>query len=105
MTGAFVYNWWYAVFAVLGIVLAAVYVLLMYQRTMTGPPRHETSGFKDLSAREILAIAPVFALIIALGFYPKPLLDAFNPAVDSYLSQPGPAIHTTNLGTSKENSQ
>ncbi len=104
ITGAFVYNWWYAVFAVLGIVLAALYVLLMYQRTMTGPPRHETAGIADLNAREILAIAPVIALIVALGFYPKPLLDAFNPAVDSYVSQ-AQAVAAAPAGTSKENTQ
>ena len=38
LLGAFAHNPWYASFAVLGIVLAALYILLMVQRTMTGPP-------------------------------------------------------------------
>ena len=37
MVGAFVHSPWAAAFAVLGIVLAAIYILWMYQRTMTGP--------------------------------------------------------------------
>ena len=44
MVGAFVYSPWAAAFAVLGIVLAAIYILLMYQRTMTGPVREGVVG-------------------------------------------------------------
>ena len=53
MTGAFVHNWWYAAFAVFGIVIAALYILLMYQRTMTGPVRPGIEAIHDLGAREV----------------------------------------------------
>ncbi len=79
----------FAVLATLGIILAALYILLMYQRTMQGPLNEESKGITDLSAREVFAIAPVLALIIALGFYPKPLLDVITPSVDRTLEQAG----------------
>ena len=87
MVGAFVYSPWVAAFAVLGIVLAAIYVLWLYQRTMTGPVHEGVAGMRDLSVREIGALAPLVALIVALGFYPQPLLDVINPAVDHTMSQ------------------
>jgi NADH-quinone oxidoreductase subunit M len=97
MTGAFVHNWWYAAFAVFGIVLAALYILLMYQRTMTGPIRPGVEAIHDLRSREVVALAPLLALIIGLGFFPKPLLDIIDPAVQNTLSivgaeDPGPDV-------------
>jgi len=89
IVGAFVYSWWYAAFAVLGIVLAALYILLMYQRTMTGQPGEHTSRFADLNVREAWVVAPLIAIIIALGFAPQPLLDVINPAVDRTMQQVG----------------
>jgi NADH-quinone oxidoreductase subunit M len=70
-----------AIIATSGIILAAVYILWMYQRTMTGPPAEKVVGMRDLSKREVAAIAPVLALLVALGFYPKPALDMINPSV------------------------
>jgi NADH-quinone oxidoreductase subunit M len=97
MTGAFVHNWWYAVFSVLGIVLAALYILLMYQRTMTGPVRPGVEAVVDLRAREVAAVAPLLVLIIGLGFFPRPLIDVLQPAVRTTLAgvgaeDPAPAV-------------
>ncbi|MGN6129232.1 MAG: NADH-quinone oxidoreductase subunit M [Nocardioidaceae bacterium] len=89
LVGTFVHNWWYAIFAVLGIVLAALYILLMYQRTMTGPVRPELAGIKDLNVREVVALAPLVVLLVVLGFYPRPLTALINPAVGHTLSQAG----------------
>jgi NADH-quinone oxidoreductase subunit M len=74
-----------AILATLGIILAAIYILWMYQRTMTGPVRAEVANMPDLKPRELWAIAPLIALIIVLGVYPKPALDIINPAVHSTL--------------------
>jgi NADH-quinone oxidoreductase subunit M len=74
-----------AVFATLGIILAAIYILWMYQRTMTGPVREEVAAMPDLRPRELWAVAPLIALIFFLGIYPKPVLDIINPAVHSTL--------------------
>jgi NADH-quinone oxidoreductase subunit M len=97
LTGAFVHNWWYAAVAVFGIVLAALYILLMYQRTMTGPVRPGIEAIHDLRPREVLALAPLLVLIIGLGFFPKPLIDIIEPAVQNTLTHvgvedPGPSV-------------
>ncbi|MDQ1483377.1 MAG: NADH-quinone oxidoreductase subunit, partial [Actinomycetota bacterium] len=70
-----------AVLATAGIILAALYVLLMYQRMMTGPKPETAAGTRDLSHRERWVVAPLVVAFLVLGFYPKPVLDAINPAV------------------------
>jgi NADH-quinone oxidoreductase subunit M len=70
-----------AIFAVTSIVLAAVYILWLYQRTMTGPVSESVAGFKDLSRRELAAVVPLLALILVLGFAPGILTKYINPAV------------------------
>jgi NADH-quinone oxidoreductase subunit M len=89
MVGAFVHSPWAASFAVLGIVLVAIYILWMYQRTMTGPVVEGVAGMRDLNLREVSALAPLLLLILVLGFFPKPLLDVINPSVDHTMSQVG----------------
>jgi NADH-quinone oxidoreductase subunit M len=72
-----------AIIATTGIILAALYILLMFQRTMTGEPGAEVSEkVSDLNLRERIAIAPVAAIIILLGFFPQVVLNVVNPAVD-----------------------
>ena len=73
--------------ATLATVLAAIYILWMYQRTMTGPVREQTRNMPDLKARELWAVGPLIALIIVFGFYPQPLLNIINPAVHRTLVQ------------------
>ncbi len=53
-----------AVIATAGIILAAIYILWMYQRTMNGPVREEVAGMKDLRPRELLAVVPLVVLLI-----------------------------------------
>ncbi len=78
-----------AVLATTGIVLAALYVLLVFQRTMQGPLAAAHSAMKDLGRREVLALAPLVALMLVLGFYPKPVTDVINPAVKATLQDVG----------------
>jgi NADH-quinone oxidoreductase subunit M len=82
LLGTFTTHRWFAVVATFGIVLAAVYVLWMIQRTIHGPVATAVEGFKDLSVREVWVIAPVMVVIVALGVYPKPILDFINPSVE-----------------------
>ena len=102
LAGAFTYNYWYAVVTVSAIVLAALYILLMYQRTMTGPLRPEVAGMPDLNVREIAVVAPLVALIVGLGFYPQPLLDAINPAVEHTLTHVGKEDPAPTLSAGEE---
>jgi len=78
-----------AVFATVGIVLAALYILLVYQRTMQGPLSRAHEAMKDLQLREVVTIAPLLALMLFLGFYPKPLTDVITPAVNATMSDVG----------------
>jgi len=88
----------YAVVATAGIILAALYSLLLVQRVSHGPPRGvATRGFRDLRGREVWALAPLIALILFLGVYPKPVLDMINPAVtrtmqDAGQTDPAPTV-------------
>lgn len=74
------------IIATLGIVLAALYVLVLYQRTMTGPVQEDVRSMPDLRVRELVVVAPLIALLLFLGVYPKPLTDLVNPAVGHTLS-------------------
>lgn len=78
-----------AAIAAVGIILAALYILWMYQRTMTGPVRDGVAGMRDLSRRELAAVAPLLAVIVGLGFYPKPVIDVIDPAVQQTMTQVG----------------
>jgi NADH-quinone oxidoreductase subunit M len=80
-----------AVAATIAVILSAIYILWMYQRTMTGPVRDEVAHFSDLKARELWAVGPLIALIIVFGVYPQPLLNIINPAVHRTLVQ----VHAT----------
>jgi NADH-quinone oxidoreductase subunit M len=103
----------FTIIATAGIILAALYILLMYQRTMHGPPRgvlmaeddepvaahggstatvtapRRTLRVLDLDRRELAVVAPLVALIIVLGVYPQPLLDLIEPAVAATMSDLG----------------
>jgi len=78
-----------AIIGTIGIILAALYILIPVQRTLHGPTTPGNENLADLNKRELLAIAPVIALIVALGFYPKPALDVINPAAANTISKAG----------------
>ena len=96
-----------AAIATVGIILAAVYILWMYQRTMTGEPGDEVRRtVTEVKGREVLAIAPVVVLIIALGFAPQIILNVVNPAVDRTMisvgaTDPQPQVAAAPEGVSK----
>ncbi len=78
-----------SVFATVGIILAALYILLAYQKTMQGPLSAAHAKMRDLNLREVLAVAPLIALMLFLGFYPKPLTDVITPSVQRTMSDVG----------------
>jgi NADH-quinone oxidoreductase subunit M len=86
---AFDYAWWAGAVAVTAIVLAAIYILWMYQRIMTGLPSPEVLAFKDLDRREVGVVAPLLVALVLFGFFPQPLLDVINPGVDTTLTELG----------------
>jgi NADH-quinone oxidoreductase subunit M len=86
LLGAFERYMWVGAIATLGIVITAAYVLRLYQKTMTGPLKPSLEGMPDLRGREVTALVPIAALSIVLGFFPAPLLNVINPAVDQVMS-------------------
>ncbi len=76
-----------AVIATAGVILAALYILILYQRTMTGPAREATAAFPDLRRRELLIVAPLAALILIIGIVPKPLVDVIDDGVQPVLDE------------------
>ncbi len=81
LIGTFISRRWWAVVAATGVILAAVYLLWAYQRVFHGVPEGENLKFPELRWREGAVLAPVLALIVFLGVYPKPVLDRMEPSV------------------------
>ena len=79
----------HAVIATFGIVLAALYILIPVQKALHGPTTPGNENLSDLNLREKIAIAPVIAIIVVLGFYPSPLLKVINPAASHVIAQLG----------------
>ena len=75
-----------AAIASTALVLSAVYILWLYQRVMGGPVRKGSDRLGDLRGRELVVVAPLLALLLVLGIYPKPALDVIDPAVQHTLS-------------------
>jgi NADH-quinone oxidoreductase subunit M len=71
----------FAIVATTGVVLAAVYSLWAFQRVFTGKPTGENAKMRDVTLREIIVVAPLLALSLFLGIYPKPALDRIEPSV------------------------
>jgi NADH-quinone oxidoreductase subunit M len=99
LVGTFTRHKGLAVLATTGIVLAAIYVLYLYKRTFQGPVTEKVTRFHDLNAREVWAVAPLIALIVFLGVYPKPVLDVINPAVKQTLMNVHKSDPTPKYGT------
>jgi NADH-quinone oxidoreductase subunit M len=78
-----------AIIGTLGIILAALYILIPIQKTLHGPITEGNENLKDLNLREKIAIAPVIAVIVVMGFYPKPVLDLINPTSEMVVVNAG----------------
>jgi NADH-quinone oxidoreductase subunit M len=83
---------WYAGFAALGVIMAAIYILYMFQRMFLGPEGsivEETQKhghpLRDLNWREIATIVPLLIFIFWIGLYPAPFFHLMAPAVDKLL--------------------
>ena len=92
-----------AIIATFGIVLAALYILIPVQKALHGPTTSGNENLSDLNLREKIAIAPVIAVIVALGFFPSPLLNIINPAAQATISALGFSDPTPTVDTVGEN--
>jgi NADH-quinone oxidoreductase subunit M len=75
---------WFAGIATFGVVLAAGYLLFMFEKVFLGPVSvAENLGLKDLNPREIITLVPLIVLIFWIGLYPAPFYALINPAIDN----------------------
>ena len=73
-------NPWFAGIATIGVILAAVYLLFMFERVFLGALRNpETAALRDINLREVLMLVPLLVLIFWIGLYPAPFFNLINP--------------------------
>ena len=78
-----------AIIGTLGIILAALYILIPVQKILHGPTTPGNENLTDLNLREKISIAPVILVIVLMGFYPKPVLDLINPTSEQVVTNAG----------------
>lgn len=95
LLGTFATHAWWAVFASIGVVAAALYLLWAYQRVFHGRAEGANLEITDATSKERWVLVPVIVLIVALGVFPKPVLDRISPSVQQLIA------HTTVNGVAK----
>ena len=83
---------WPTAFAVLGIILAAGYILWMLERSLFGPTRERFADLTDASLLEAVPLALLVISIIVVGVYPAILTEVFNAGI-------APMVEVINQGT------
>ena len=80
----------YAILSALGVIMAAVYILYMFQKMFLGPQgeivdevKKHGHGIRDLNLREIVTVLPLLIFIFWIGLYPKPFFALMAPAVEN----------------------
>ncbi len=86
LLGTFLSKRTFAILAATGVILAAVYMLWMYQRVMFGKlDKEENKSLIDLSGRELAVLIPVLAFIVFIGVYPNAFLKKMEPTVEQLI--------------------
>jgi NADH-quinone oxidoreductase subunit M len=86
-------NPWYAAISALGVIMAAVYILYMFQKMFLGPEgsivaevKKHGHALRDLNARELITIIPLLIFIFWIGLYPAPFFNLMAPAVSNLVA-------------------
>src|SRR4030081_1215727 len=87
LQGTFMENWRWGAWAVPGVVLAAAYLLWLYQRVFFGTvtnPKNEK--LHDLTPREVATFVPLIIMPFWIGLYPKPFFQILEQPVNHLVS-------------------
>jgi len=84
--------WIYTAFAASGVILAAVYLLTMFQKVYLGEVKPENQSMQDLSLREIWVLVPIVVMIFIIGLYPAPFFGAMHASVTELLARAASVI-------------
>jgi len=83
LIGAFKAHWYYAVPAVVGVLLGAVYLIWLFQRVFLGEFAYRgAEELKDLGLREVIVTVPLLVLVFWIGLYPRPFLRVMDASLD-----------------------
>ncbi len=91
LIGTFATHVWWGVLGILGVVLAALYLLWAYQRVFQGRVEGANAQITDATPGERWVLAPIIVLIVVLGVFPKPVLDRITPSVQQLIEHVAPA--------------
>jgi NADH-quinone oxidoreductase subunit M len=95
LQGTFMENWRWGAWAVPGVVLAAAYLLWLYQRVFFGTvtnPKNE--NLHDLTPREVLTFVPLLIMAFWIGLYPKPFFQILEQPVNQIVQN----VHNPQAG-------
>jgi NADH-quinone oxidoreductase subunit M len=86
LIGIFKVNYLVAVFASLGVILTAAYMLWLYKRVIFGNVTNEkVKDFSDLNKPELFMFTILGFLVLFFGFYPDPLLQTISVSIDNLI--------------------
>ncbi len=85
--GAFALTPWAAVLSAAGLLVTAVFLLTLMQKTFHGPLNERWNGFSDLSAKETLVVLPATVLMFAIGLWPNLIIGLFNETTAALVAQ------------------
>jgi len=85
--------WIYTAFAASGVILAAVYLLWMFQRVFMGPlDKPENKGLRDVNRRELVVFLAFLLFIVWIGIYPNPYFEVMDASVERLVDTIGSAV-------------
>ncbi len=90
LIGGFSTHRWWAVVGTAGVVISAIYMLWAYQRVFHGKPVDQAlipqERSIDLKRNQILVLVPLMVIVVAIGIYPRPILDRITPTVNALVA-------------------
>src|SRR5512137_2600149 len=93
LLGTWAANPWWAAFAAVGVILAAIYILTMFQKMFMGETRNEENKHLfDLSRRELWVIVPLVIFVFIIGIFPQPFFNTMTASVNALLQGIGGAV-------------